>query len=97
MHRAPQRGPTRRRRVGISRRRLREEDAHRRLLLLLVPTGGAGEAEIGRRRRLVEEEVTDGDLPFFPVLHDGLVDERDEAFHDQNLQKLCTEIFRKRV
>jgi len=39
--------------------------------------------EVGRRRGLVEEEVAHGYLSFLLVLHDGPVDEWDEAFHGQ--------------
>lgn len=81
VRRRPPRGDDR---IGIGRC-LREQLVRRHL----VPAGAPRETEVGRRRRLVEEEVAEGDLPFLPVLHDGPVDERDEAFHEQNLQKLC--------
>ena len=78
LHRAPRRRPPYSAGGTGVRSRPGEEIARRRHL---VPAGVPREAEVGRRRRLVEQEVADGDLPFLPVLHDGPVDEGDEAFH----------------
>jgi hypothetical protein len=74
------RPPRRACRAGL-RRRVRQQIVYGHL----VPAGVTRQMEVGRRRRLVEAEV-DGDLTFLPVLHNGPVDERDEALHGRNQQ-----------
>jgi hypothetical protein len=81
-HRRP---PRRACRTGLQRR-VREQVVHGHL----VPAGVTREMEVGHRRRLIKEEVGEGDLTFLPVLHHGPVDERDEAFHGPSRNNLLS-------